>query len=119
MASKNTIDMTGFENDGIVVISKAPSDIHGYAHWNCLCKYCGNTFISAGYTIRQNLVHSCGCVHSANEQKIIKLLLDNNIQFATQYTFADLKGKNGGSLRFDFAIFKNNQLSHLIEYNGA
>jgi len=45
-------------------------------------------------------------------------LLNNNIEFATQYTFPDLKGTNGGFLRFDFAIFNNGKLSHLIEYNG-
>ena len=37
---------------------------------------------------------------------------------STQYTFPDLFGINNGKLRFDFAIFKNGQLSHLIEYNG-
>lgn len=117
-ASENTIDMTDFENDGIYVYKKAPSDKLGYAHWYCYCKKCGNTFISAGSAIRQGLVNSCGCVHSKNEEYITKLLLKNNIEFKTQYTFPDLFGVNGGHLRFDFAIFKNGRLSHLIEYNG-
>lgn len=118
MASKNSIDMTGYENEGIRVISKAQSDKLGYAHWNCECKICGRKFISAGSAIRQGLVKSCGCVHSLNEQIITKMLLDNNIQFAKEYIIPELKGINGGQLRFDFAIFKNNQLSHLIEFNG-
>lgn len=46
------------------------------------------------------------------------MLLENNIDFAREYTFGDLKGVNGGALRFDFAIFKNKKLSHLIEFNG-
>jgi hypothetical protein len=46
------------------------------------------------------------------------MLNDNNIEFASQYTFPDLIGLNGGKLRFDFAIFHNGVLSHLIEYNG-
>ena len=117
-ASLNTKDMTNFENEGIKVISKAESDKMGYAHWNCICKRCGRTFISAGSAIRQGLVNSCGCVHSYNEQYITKLLSDNNIEFAAQYIFPDLLGVNGGHLRFDFAIFKNGTLSHLIEYNG-
>ena len=117
-ASLNTVDMTGFENNGIKVLSKAESDKNGYAHWNCICKICGNHFITAGSAIRQGVVNSCGCVHSYNEQKITKILLDNNIEFSTQYTFPNLKGINGGSLKFDFAIFKNGKLSHLIEYNG-
>ena len=116
-ASLNTTDMTGFENKGIKVLSKAESK-NGYAYWNCICKICGKYFVSAGYHIREGKINSCGCVHSFNEQKITKILLENNIEFSTQYTFPDLKGINGGSLRFDFAIFKNNKLSHLIEYNG-
>ena len=75
-------------------------------------------FITRGSTIRNGSTKSCGCVHSLNEQKIIKLLTDNNIEFSTQYTFSDLKGERGGILRFDFAIFNNGKLSHLIEYNG-
>ena len=70
-------------------------------------------------SIRAGYIKSCGCVHSLNEQNITKLLQDNNIEFATQYTFPDLFGLNGGHLRFDFAVFNNNhELSHLIEYNG-
>ena len=42
----------------------------------------------------------------------------SNIEYATQYTFPDLLGENGGRLRFDFAIFEKGKLSHLIEYNG-
>lgn len=117
-ARKNAIDMTGYENNGIKVISKAESDKNGYAHWNCECKICGRKFTSAGSAIRQGLVQSCGCVHSLNEQLITKMLLENNIDFAREYTFGDLKGVNGGALRFDFAIFKDKKLSHLIEFNG-
>lgn len=51
-----------------------------------------------------------------NEQKITQLLIDNNIEFAKQYIFPDLKDIR--PLRFDFAIFNNGKLSHLIEYNG-
>ena len=47
------------------------------------------------------------------------MLSDNNIEFATEYVFPDLFGINGGHLRFDFAVFKNHKLSHLIEYNGS
>lgn len=117
-AKNNVIDMTGFENDTIKVISRAGSDNQQIALWNCQCKVCGRFFVARGATIRNGNTASCGCVHSFNERKITQLLIDNNIDFATQYTFGDLKGINDGALRFDFAIFKNNKLSHLIEYNG-
>ena len=117
-ASNNTIDMSNYEDDNIKVLNKAPSDNQQIAQWDCICKHCGRQFTTRGSSIRAGYVNSCGCVHSKNEQNIINLLLDNNIEFAKEYTFPDLKGKNNSHLRFDFAIFKNGQLSHLIEYNG-
>lgn len=109
--------MTGFENDGIKVLERAGSDAQQIATWKCECKYCGNTFITRGSHIRDGRVNSCGCVRSQNEKKITQLLLENNIEFTTQYTFPDLRDKQ--VLRFDFAIFNNGTLSHLIEYNGS
>jgi hypothetical protein len=117
-AINNTIDMLYFENENIKVLERAGSDEQQIALWACLCKVCGNIFITRGSSLRAGYVNSCGCVHSKNEQNIAALLLNNNIEFATQYTFPDLVGVHGGRLRFDFAIFKDNKLSHLIEYNG-
>ena len=117
-ASSNTYDMTNYETENLKILYRAGSDEQGVALWTCLCKKCGNIFTTRGSSIRAGYVNSCGCIHSKNEQNIIKLLSENNIEFSTQYTFPDLKGVNNGSLRFDFAIFKNHKLSHLIEYNG-
>lgn len=74
--------------------------------------------MTKGSSIRSGYVHSCGCIHSRNEVKITQMLIDSGVNFKTQYAFKDLKGTNGGALRFDFAIFQNGVLSHLIEYNG-
>lgn len=117
-ASNNTKNMENYEDDNLKVLERAGSDKQGIALWKCICKHCGNNFVTRGSTIRNKATQSCGCVHSLNEQKITKLLLDNQIEFATQYTFEDLKGVGGKPLRFDFAIFNNGVLSHLIEYNG-
>lgn len=117
-ASQNTIDMSNYEDENIKVLEREGSSKGGIARWRCLCKHCGNVFTTQGANIRSGETKSCGCVHSYNEQQITKLLLENNIEFSTQYTFPDLLGVNNGHLRFDFAIFKKGQLSHLIEYNG-
>ena len=117
-AANNVVDMLDFENENIAVIDRAGSTSRGNALWLCLCKKCHNTFITEGRHIREGVVNSCGCSHSLNEQKITQLLLNNNIEFSTQYTFPDLKSPRGGTLRFDFAVFKDKKLSHLIEYNG-
>lgn len=116
LETKNIKDMTGFENQGIKVLERAGSDNQQIALWKCLCKNCGNIFIARGSHIRDGKINSCGCIHSRNEQIITQLLLNNNIEFATQYTFSDLKDIR--PLRFDFAIFNQGKLSHLIEYNG-
>ena len=117
-ASQNTYDMSNYEDDNIKVLSRDGSDEQQIAMWKCLCKNCGNIFSTRGSSIRAGYTKSCGCVHSENEKNIIKILTDNNIEFATQYTFSNLKGLNGRPLRFDFAIFKDKKLSHLIEYQG-
>lgn len=117
-AKENVIDMLNFENDGLKVLERVGSNKKQTATWKCLCKKCGNIFTTKGTSIRDGRTRSCGCVHSWNEQLITKMFLENNIEFATQYTFPDLKGTKNGFLRFDFAVFKNEKLSHLIEYNG-
>ena len=118
-ASNNVKDMTNYEDENIKVLERTGSSNLGVARWKCICKHCGNIFITKGSNIRNKDSQSCGCVHSFNEQKITKLLLDNNIEFATQYTFKDLKGINGGALRFDFAIFNNDdKLIELVEIQG-
>lgn len=117
-AQNNIVDMTNFENETIKVLSRAGSNNSQTALWRCLCKVCGNIFITKGSSIRNGDTKSCGCIHSLNEQHITMMLIENGNEFCTQYTFSDLKGVYGGALRFDFAVFYNGQLSHLIEYNG-
>lgn len=118
MASQNTYDMSLYNDDNIQVLERAGSDKQQIAMWKCLCKHCNNIFITRGSSIRAGYTQSCGCIHSCNERYISQMLSAANMEFATQYTFTDLVGINGGKLRFDFAIFNNHILSHLIEYNG-
>lgn len=42
----------------------------------------------------------------------------NNIPFVKQYTFDNCRGIHNGLLRFDFAVFSEEGLSYLIEYDG-
>ena len=118
IGQKLTIDMSNYEDDNIKVLERDGSTSLGIALWKCICKHCGREFITEGANIRSGETKSCGCIHSQGEQKITKMLMDENCTFSTQYTFPDLIGVNGGKLRFDFAIFLNNQLDCLIEYNG-
>ena len=91
-----------------------------HRYWWCKCN-CGNpnliqvesSHLKNGHTI------SCGCVKSKGEDRIVQLLIENNISFKKEYTFSDLKGINNGIPRYDFAIFNDkNELQYLIEYHG-
>lgn len=118
-ATKNRVDMLGYENDYLTVIGSEEKVKGSNPKWICKCKLCGREFLLSGSHIRNYDLKSCGCIHSQGEQKIIKLLDDNNIRYSKEFTFDNLRGVGGGRLRFDFAIFTDdNKLSHLIEFNG-
>lgn len=83
----------------------------------CQCS-CGNIIEVRNNNLNTGMTQSCGCVQSRGEQVVAKVLRDNNINFATQYSFIDLRTDKNGVLKFDFAIFKDNKLFKLIEFDG-
>ena len=54
-------DLTGQENDGVIIIQDAGS-IKGRHYWLFECKHCGSHFISSGSDFTYGKIHSCGCV---------------------------------------------------------
>ena len=64
---------------------------------NFQCKYCGTKLVSLG------------------EKEISEILLENHINFIREKKFPNLKGINGGDLRYDFYLPDFNTV---IEYNG-
>lgn len=84
----------------------------------CQCE-CGNIVEVPNNMLQTGWKQSCGCLSSKGELKIEKILKENNINYSKEYKFKDLKGINGGQLRFDFAIFnESNQIDFLIEFDG-
>lgn len=80
-----------------------------------LHKKCGRIFKA----VPDSLLRGTGCPYckeSHGEKEISKWLLEHNIQFKPQYKFDDCVFKE--KLRFDFAIFENEKVSKLIEYQG-
>ena len=56
---------------------------------------------------------------SRGEIKIEDILRASNMNFSEEYSFPDLYSSNGRPLRFDFAIFDDdNELMFLLEYQG-
>lgn len=79
---------------------------------------CGRTFERAVCKVLQGQTRCEYCSHKKSypEQEIEDVLIKNHVDFKTQYIFKDCK--NVSYLRFDFAIFKNNSLVFLLEYDG-
>lgn len=78
------------------------------------CPFCNKEkWIQTRY-VKNGDTKSCGCVNkSAGEQKIIKILIENNIPFETEKSFSDLVFTLPA--RFDFYIPNKH---YLIEYDG-
>lgn len=85
----------------------------------CQCD-CGGPLKSIrGNDLATGGIISCGCVSSVGETAIKNILNKNNISYKSEYIFSDLKNpKTNHHLRFDFAIFANDELEYLIEFDG-
>lgn len=56
---------------------------------------------------------------SRGEIKIEEILREAGLNFQEEYSFSNLTSSNGRPLRFDFAVFDdNNDLDFLIEFQG-
>lgn len=84
--------------------------------WNCQYK-CGNIKAISSTNLIKNRVYSCGCLKSSGEYNLEQVLKEENISYQKEYSFPDLYG-DSQHLRFDFAIFLNQQKLYLIECQG-
>ena len=109
------------EQFGLLKVIKKDETKINYEHgafWICQCQ-CGNIVSVQSTSLTSGGTRSCGCLKSSGEQLIKKILQDNNISYIQEYNFPDLLSEIGNRLRFDFAIFnENNTLQCLIEYQG-
>lgn len=88
-------------------------------HWICECQLCGTIKSISGKAIRSGETKSCGCLESYGERLVAKALQELNLKYEKEYTFPDLIGKNNNKYRFDFAIFNNDKIQFIIEFNGC
>lgn len=114
---KSSVNHSGKKFGKLTVIQKLDkvNSRNGNHYYLCKCD-CGNLCEVDSNDLTCGNVSSCGCLRSRKEYEISNLLKERNIDFKQQYHFDDLKDK--ACLRFDFAIFKNNKLSCLLEYHG-
>lgn len=87
--------------------------------FKCLCD-CGNITYVSNTNLKSGHIKSCGCLNSKGEDKIERLLQENDIVYKKQITFNDLENENGNKLKFDFGIYDNfDNLQYLIEFDGV
>lgn len=80
------------------------------------CEDCGNEFLTALDSLKQNRSMKClDCTISKGEQRISNWLIKNNIKFEVQKKFDGLIGLGNGNLSYDFYLPRHNLL---IEYQG-
>lgn len=122
---KNMVDMTGFRSGLLTALYEYKGEdgtknrCCGSILWVCQCD-CGNITIVSQNDLRNGGTQSCGCLVSKNELRIKNLLDEYNINYIPQYKIDDLRSPiTNHLLRFDFAIFDNDQvLSFVMEYDG-
>lgn len=115
-------DLTGVKSGRLTVLRKAtekesigrPS---GVGYWYCQCE-CGNSHIVGTNDFIGNKVQSCGCLNSKGEAEITRIFEKEKMVYVKQYSFSELRGEGGRPLHFDFAVFEDNKLSYLIEFDG-
>lgn len=89
------------------------------ALYECECS-CGRKCIKRGAYLRCGDTRSCGLcgMNSAGEAEIANILDEEQIEYIPQYSFEDCLSEKGYPLYFGFALFKNDNLICLIEYDG-
>ena len=101
-------------NFGFKLLSKEYTNNSSYLKLKCDK---GHIFHKSLSNLERNSACSF-CTGSVNEKRISKYLDDSSANYKTEYSFSDLISDKGKLLRYDFAIFKNDILTHLIEYDG-
>ena len=118
--ASNKRNWSGYVSEfGVKIISESHQEKDGLWIWNCQCGLCGKMFEARPSKVSYGHITSCGCrATSAREELIDKYLSELDITYKKQFSFDDCLDKR--KLRFDFAVFDNNEeLSCLIEYDGG
>lgn len=80
------------------------------------CFNCGKQWQTTFNSIKSSGTRCPNCLYSRGEYAISDVLNSLNIRFEREYRFDDCRYKY--PLPFDFAVFKDDELLALIEYNG-
>ena len=109
-----TKNLIGQKFGRLTVIEKTEERDGRSIIWLCKCE-CGNEKKVSSRNLIHGHTQSCGCLRSLGEEKIEKILRENNISFIRQKTFSNcINLDTGYPLYFDFYIDD----SFLLEFDG-
>ena len=117
------VDLVGKRFENLLVVDKGPvietgKDKKKRRTWKCICDCGQTTYVTTCDLVSAN-TKSCGCLISVGEKQIANIFTKLGVEYVREYSFDDLLSSKNNPLRFDFAVFNNNQLSFLLEYQGA
>lgn len=112
-----THDLTGQKFGRLTVIKQDKTRTPG-VYWICKCK-CGWFTSVAANSLIGGHTQSCGCLKMSRGEAVVnKTLKFLGIRYEREYSFDDLRTNSGKCMRFDFALFQNEKLIGLIEFQG-
>ena len=117
IASQNAFkDLTNKKFGHLLVLKFFKQDKNKKSIWECQCDCDGKTIIYVrGSDLLSGKTQSCGCIKSRGEEKIAKILKQNNIPFEKEKTFNSCRYPDtNGLARFDFYVDNN----YIIEFDG-
>ena len=123
-AKERIINLTGQRFGLLTVIERVELNDSGtgLGKWRCLCE-CGNEKLVEGGHLRNGTVSSCGCLKQSKYELFVIQYFEkkgylSGIDYTYQKRFDGLIGFGGRMLSYDFAFYKNDVLSYLIECQG-
>lgn len=117
---KLTKNLTGNRYGKLIALYKIGNNKSRNAIWRCQCD-CGQECDVDSNNLISLHTTSCGCnkqEKSIGAKNIIKILQENNIPYKAEQSFKDLCGENNHPYYYDFAIYCNNKVIRLIEFDG-
>ncbi len=119
MGPKLYVDISGQRFGHLLALKPTERRQHRQVLWECVCD-CGSTVYVNTTDLKNGHTTSCGCVKSKGEELVSSILSSNGANYQREYSFDDLRTKTGGKLKFDFALFnEDNELCCLIEFQGV
>ena len=104
LAGYNTIDITNKRFGRLIALRCADEGNHIHdSLWLCRCD-CGTVQTFYKGNLMSGHTKSCGCIMSKFEEKVAKLLSENNIPFRKNATFDSCRFENGSLAKFDFYV---------------